>query len=63
MAAEGCEPLPSVPMEVQTDGGEADNSTGDGGGALCRSMMTGASRDRVEQLSKLLKQQQEVIYW
>ena len=63
MAAEGCEPLPSVPMEVQTDRGEADDSTGDGGSAVCRSITTGAGRDRVEQLSKLLKQQQEVIYW
>ena len=63
MAAEGSEPPPSVPMEVQTERSEAGDNTGDGGGALSRSMMTGAGRDRVEQLSKLLKQQQEVIYW
>ena len=63
MAAEGSEPPPSVPMEVQTERSEAGDNTGDDGGALSRSMTTGAGRDRVEQLSKLLKQQQEVIYW
>ena len=63
MAAEGSEPPPSVPMEVQTETSEDGDSAGDSGGAFSCSMTTGAGRDRVEQLSKLLKQQQEVIYW
>jgi len=47
------EPQTSVQMEVETDSGEAD---------VTLSTTAGVGRGRVEQLSKLFKQQQEIIY-